>query len=343
MTDGSRFGGGPAGGSPVGASPADGGPAAARSRDGFDGVVLAGGTSRRFGGGDKTAAVVGGRSLLGHAVQALVDAGARTVVVVGPRLPPDVPAGPTSTLVLTREDPAGSGPVPGLAAGLRHVTAEVAVVLAADLPGVDARAVLGLVDALARSVPDDDAVVVQDVDGRAQWLTAAYRAHPMRDAVDEALAAAAARGDADRSPGLRDVASRIRWTGAPLPSGWGRLVDVDTPEDLSRARLDDWTARLVQELQLHPATRQMPVGELVDLVLDLARDAAHTVARPAAPLTTFALGVAAGLAAGRDDAAPDLIGLRDRILTMLPPESPEPPESAESPEAPAEPAADGEG
>lgn len=36
----------------------------------------------------------------------------------------------------------------------------------------------------------------------------------------------------------------------------------------------------------------------VDLVLDLARDAAHSVARPAAPLTTFLLGYAAALRGG---------------------------------------------
>lgn len=35
-----------------------------------------------------------------------------------------------------------------------------------------------------------------------------------------------------------------------------------------------------------------------DLVLDLARDVAHGVARPAAPLTTFLLGLAAGRGGG---------------------------------------------
>jgi hypothetical protein len=33
-------------------------------------------------------------------------------------------------------------------------------------------------------------------------------------------------------------------------------------------------------------------------VLDLARDAAHAVARPAAPLTAFVVGLAAGLQGG---------------------------------------------
>lgn len=35
-----------------------------------------------------------------------------------------------------------------------------------------------------------------------------------------------------------------------------------------------------------------------DVVLDLARDAAHGVARPAAPLTTFLVGYAAGVRGG---------------------------------------------
>ena len=39
----------------------------------------------------------------------------------------------------------------------------------------------------------------------------------------------------------------------------------------------------------------------IDLLLDLARDAAHSVARPAAPLTTFLVGVAAGRAGGSAD------------------------------------------
>jgi hypothetical protein len=55
--------------------------------------------------------------------------------------------------------------------------------------------------------------------------------------------------------------------------------------------LEEWTAAVC---------REFGITELVDsagatrLVLDLARDVAHGVARPAAPLTTYLLGVAAG-------------------------------------------------
>lgn len=52
--------------------------------------------------------------------------------------------------------------------------------------------------------------------------------------------------------------------------------------------LDLWTEEVCASLGIEP-------GEAVrDLVLDVARDVAHGVTRPAAPLTTFLLGVAVG-------------------------------------------------
>lgn len=61
--------------------------------------------------------------------------------------------------------------------------------------------------------------------------------------------------------------------------------------------LDSWVEALEAELGLPPGT--VDVGA----VLDLARDAAHAVARPAAPVTTYAVGFAAGLAAAGDPGA----------------------------------------
>lgn len=60
--------------------------------------------------------------------------------------------------------------------------------------------------------------------------------------------------------------------------------------------LDTWVAELSEALGL-PAglERQIPA------VLDLARDAAHNVARPAAPLTAFLVGLAAGRNGGTDE------------------------------------------
>jgi hypothetical protein len=52
--------------------------------------------------------------------------------------------------------------------------------------------------------------------------------------------------------------------------------------------LEDWTAAVCAGLGIDPADAD------VTAVLDLTRDVAHGVARPAAPLTAYLVGVAVG-------------------------------------------------
>jgi hypothetical protein len=73
--------------------------------------------------------------------------------------------------------------------------------------------------------------------------------------------------------------------------------------------LEEWTAAVVAELDLAGAVD----GGTRDLVLDLARDVAHGVARPAAPLTAFLLGLAAGRA---DDPVGAARALADRVSAL---------------------------
>nr|WP_157497609.1 DUF6457 domain-containing protein [Leifsonia sp. Leaf325] len=57
--------------------------------------------------------------------------------------------------------------------------------------------------------------------------------------------------------------------------------------------LDDWVRNVSVRLDADGSS----LGDLeveIPVLLDLARDAAHGVARPAAPVTTFLLGYAAG-------------------------------------------------
>jgi Domain of unknown function (DUF6457) len=61
--------------------------------------------------------------------------------------------------------------------------------------------------------------------------------------------------------------------------------------------LDDWIAHLASELDVDVRAVDR------DKVLGVARDAAHAIARPAAPLTTYLVGLAAGLRGGSADAA----------------------------------------
>ena len=50
---------------------------------------------------------------------------------------------------------------------------------------------------------------------------------------------------------------------------------------------------------------EIPETDL-QVLLDIARDAAHAVSRPAAPITTFLLGYAAGAGSSVEDAAASL-------------------------------------
>lgn len=59
--------------------------------------------------------------------------------------------------------------------------------------------------------------------------------------------------------------------------------------------LASWVADVGRELGLDLEVE-------IDVVLDLAGDAAHAVVRPAAPLTTFLVGVAVGRGARLEDA-----------------------------------------
>ncbi|MBB4930176.1 hypothetical protein F4561_000996 [Lipingzhangella halophila] len=81
--------------------------------------------------------------------------------------------------------------------------------------------------------------------------------------------------------------------------------------------LVEWAERVCAELELSEE-----IGKAdVDRILDLAKDAAHSVARPAAPLTTYLLGIAVGRGADPADAAAEL-----RRLALE--QAPEPPSDA---------------
>ncbi len=61
--------------------------------------------------------------------------------------------------------------------------------------------------------------------------------------------------------------------------------------------LDDWIDAVCAELGLDKADVHR------DLILDMARDVAHGVARPAAPLTAYLMGLAVGSGTPLNDAA----------------------------------------
>lgn len=302
------------------------------ARDGRpDAVVLAGGRSTRLGR-DKAAVEVGGVPLLDRVLRAVGPVSAR-VVVAGPhrRLTPGTPApGTGAGPVWCREDPPGGGPVAGVAAALRQVRAERVYVLAVDLPFLTADALR----ALAAAGPSAIAV---DADGHDQGLLGIWATELLRAALPPHPA-----GHSWRAVTRRIEVARVRLPGRPPPE-----TDCDTAADLAAAAalvdpavaaaladpavaaalagvgagsetgpvtetaarpdaLAVWVERVRADLDLP----EVAVGEL----LDLARDVAHGVARPAAPLTTFLV----GLAAGRSGGSPaDVASVTERVRALL--------------------------
>jgi molybdopterin-guanine dinucleotide biosynthesis protein A len=178
------------------------------------GVVVAGGTSSRFGR-NKLVEVVDGRELRQHSISAATQVCDR-VVVVGFEVESAAPR-----VSVIREEPTGSGPFSAVAAGVAYLApaeGDVVLVLAGDLRD-PAGAVPELLTALEQSTAD--ASVLVDQHHRRQPLFAVYRAKPlltlfaMTDPVD--------RPAMQLLDGLTVV--ELSDTG-----GWSH--DIDTPADL---------------------------------------------------------------------------------------------------------------
>ncbi|MEE2034189.1 NTP transferase domain-containing protein [Rhodococcus chondri] len=212
-------------------------------------VIVAGGRGARMGGVDKPALVVGGRRMLDTALAAV--SGCARVTVVGPHRDT---LGPT--IVQVQEHPEGSGPVAALAAA--DPSAEFVVTLAADLPFVDARTVVTLLEALSAD-PEAEAAFAVDDDGRLQFLLAVWHGHCL------AARLSALGGSVVNQPMKALLPERYVTVAVP------GTADCDTPEDLRAVRAahdhgtvaadPDHARRLVREaLQLLPV-RSVPVSE----------------------------------------------------------------------------------
>ena len=204
------------------------------------GVVLAGGRSTRFEGGDKALAAVDGEPMLARVVDALDAACASVVVNCRADQRDAFAAALDDTDVDVRfalDDRPDEGPVAGLASALACVDAPVVVVAACDLPWLDPALVRWLAGALDDhesghgESTGEDAVdaVVPVVDGYPKPTCAAYGTDALAAAVDETLAAGSRRfRDVLESLAVREVAvSNHRFSTRSL-------ADVDSRADLER-------------------------------------------------------------------------------------------------------------
>jgi hypothetical protein len=129
-----------------------------------------------------------------------------------------------------------------------------------------------------------------DPEGYRQWLCAGFRVDALRVALD-ALGPLAGRP----ARALHGELHVMEW---PVPAA--DLADVDTAEKLAvaRTRAAEEDRGMQEWVDAVRAALGVDVALDIDAILDVARDAAHNVDRPAAPVTTYLLGAA--VAAGVD-------------------------------------------
>ena len=181
-----------------------------------DAVILAGGRASRMGGVDKPAIEIGGRTMLDAALEAV--AACERIVVVGPHR-----ADMTANIVQTQEVPRGGGPVAAIGAALRVLddSADLIVVVAADIPFIGADAVAAVAEECRRT--GSDAVFAVDESGRSQYLVGAWR----RDYLDERLRSLGSLDNLAMKALLPDRIGTVALQG---------ISDCDTESDVARAR-----------------------------------------------------------------------------------------------------------
>ena len=186
--------------------------------------VFVGGAGRRMGERAKgLLEAPGGGTIVERWLSVLRDAGVARVVLVG-RHGGRHQAYEALGLETIDDEPAGVGPIGGLAALLRHAGAAHALALACDMPFVSPGLVARLVAAPAA------AVVAPRRDGRWEPLCARYDAHRVLSLALRRIAAV--------QRALQPLLEEAGAVELPLePGEASELRDWDTPDDIRDPRV----------------------------------------------------------------------------------------------------------
>ena len=210
------------------------------------GIVLAGGRSSRYGADKLAVAMRDGRSLLAWTAAAVAEACDPVLVVVDPTSP--TPDGLPADTVVVRDASAFEGPVAGLAVALEWLAgpgaapgADIAVVVAGDMPTVVPAVLQALVEALAPDVaaggPPTGAPDCARLEAEAQRdgsTTAVFPFAVRRDAARAAVKTALVSDERRLRTTLGRLTTVVVPTAEwrPLDPAGATLLDVDRPSDL---------------------------------------------------------------------------------------------------------------
>lgn len=266
-------------------------------------VVLAGGRATRLGGADKARVILDGQTLLERTLSAIGELSVAPVIV-GPESAADAATRGSGFVRagyrFVRESPVFAGPASALATGVAALASLPGATLVTVLP-CDLQRPHEAVRALERwdaADSADGAILVSD--GRRQWTSFRARLEALQQATAAVPVNESLRGilselnleevsvPASVTADL-DTLEQLRRVGARLPIR--RVNNNESRTTMSRGMhpdLEPWVAQLAPQLGVDP--EQVPL----ESILDMARDVAHEVVRPGAPVTAFMIGLALG-------------------------------------------------
>lgn len=231
-----------------------------------DVVIVAAGSSRRMGGGDKLEMTIGGRPMLRRTVQALAASPetARLIVVTAAERVAELRAAAWLAGRGVTVIPGGRRRQDSVAAGVREASAEIVLVHDGARPFVSPGLVSRVVDGVRRHGAAIPALPVVDALKRAEGelivgsadRSGLYRAQTPQGARRELLLAAAeahAHGEQD----IPDEADLLARHGVPVAivAGEADNIKVTLPEDLLLARrlaAEDAVVRVTLGTDSHP-------------------------------------------------------------------------------------------
>lgn len=196
------------------------------------GLILAGGRSARFGGGEKSLRLVGGKRMICRVIDALCPVTGELVISVRDEQQKDLLFPFISGFDFVYDEVQGIGPLAGILAGLERAKGDYVIIVACDMPLISAAAIRLLFE----SAKGHDAAVPGHEGGLIEPLHAVYRREPMLRAVKESIAAGERKISAPLKR-MKDVVyvpdEEIKKVDPELET----FLNVNRAEDMERIRL----------------------------------------------------------------------------------------------------------
>jgi molybdopterin-guanine dinucleotide biosynthesis protein A len=196
------------------------------------GLILAGGRSTRFGGGEKSLKLVGDRRMICRVVDALCPVVDELAISVRDEQQRDMLFPYISGYYFTYDEVQGIGPLSGIYSGLQRLKGDYVVVVACDMPLINSAAVRLLFE----KAEGHDAAVPRHQDGLIEPLHAVYRREAMLRAVRESIAA----GESKISVPLKRLKNVVYVPDEAIKAVDPELetfLNVNRAEDMERIRL----------------------------------------------------------------------------------------------------------